>query len=51
MSDRDDIKGMRRLFWLRFDGKITQEVLERETSRICDKQLNLPKEECCGTKN
>ena len=44
-TDRDDIQEMRRLFWLKFDGHITQEELERETARICDKQLSLTERE------
>lgn len=51
MSDRDDIAEMQRLFWLKYDGQITQEELERETERICDKQLILPSEEVYGIQN
>lgn len=48
MSDKGDIREMRRLFWLKFYGHITQVELERETARICDRQLSLVVGEVVG---
>lgn len=45
ISDRDDIIEMRRLFWLKYYKQITQEELERETARICDRQMSLVERE------
>ena len=41
ISDRDDIQEMRRLFYLKFYGEITQAELEREVEKIMGRQLHL----------
>ena len=41
ISDRDDIQEMRRLFYLKFYGEITQAELEARTAEIMNKQGSL----------
>lgn len=36
-----DIQTMRNLFWLKYEGSITQEELESEVKKIMDRQLDL----------
>jgi len=38
----DDIDRMRRLFWMKYRGEITQAELESRVSQIADRQMKLP---------
>lgn len=40
-QDREDVKRLRQLAWMRFRDEITQAELEREVEMIMGKQLHL----------